>query len=466
MPWKSGKEKENMRKRISDPQRLPKRPSWREYQHQLKKPAKRVSKHHLVLALSALSALMIGIYMGWPATGATNVAPTATVIEPLTVAPSSISKKDVQVLLSRLDPNDLMAEEVKMPFNGQPFTVKTNLDEALQSRLLDAMDRKNSRYIGIVVMEPESGRILAMAGFDKTDPKANPCLRSTFPAASLFKIVTAAAAVDQCGYSDRTMVRFNGYKHTLYKNQLKEVDNRYTHTISFGASFAQSINPVFGKLGQLYLGKQTLEEYGLGFGFNQPLDFELPIAPSNLEIHGKPYHWAEIACGFNVDTTISPVHAAVMTASVLNRGRMIPPALVERIVDAEGREIYRAHASWERRAMTTKASTVLADMMEKTVRSGTARKLFRGSKRDPILSHLRIGGKTGSIFNRQHDARFDWFAGFAQEKSGATQLVVAALVAHEEYIGIRAGTYARMAMKHYFRNRLAQHKETGTRSNS
>ena len=455
-----------MKKRMSDPKRLPKRPSWREYQYQLKKPAKHVPRRHLVLALSVVSALMICLYMGWPSTGATNVAPTASKIEPLTVAPPSLSKKDVQVLLSGIEPNELLAEEVHMPFKGQAFTVETNLDKTLHSRLLDAMDRKNSRYIGIVVMEPKSGRILAMAGFDKTHPGANPCLRSTFPAASLFKIVTAAAAVDQCGYSGKTLVRFNGYKHTLYKNQLKEVNNRYTHTISFGASFAQSINPVFGKLGQLYLGKRTLEEYGLGFGFNQPLDFELPVAPSNLVIHERPYHWAEIACGFNVETTISPLHAAVMAASVLNRGRMIPPTLVERIVDDDGREIYRAHASWEQRAMTTRASTVLAEMMEKTVQSGTARKLFRGSKRDPILSRLRIGGKTGSIFNRKHDARFDWFIGFAQEKEGPSQLVVAALVAHEEYIGIRAGTYARMAMKHYFREQLAQHKEAAVRSNS
>ena len=451
---------------MSDPTQLSKRPSWREYQSQLKKPGKRIPRRNLLLALSAISAVMLCLYMGWPSTGATNVSPAATHIEPTTAETTSISKKDLQLILSQVSPNDLLAEKIQLPIKKQHFTIETSLDLALQSQLLDAMDRKNSRYIGIVVMEPDTGRILSMAGFDKTDSEANPCLSSTFPAASLFKIVTAAAAVDQCGYSDKTMVRFNGYKHTLYKSQLKEINNRYTHTISFGASFAQSINPVFGKLGQLYLGKATIEEYGLGFGFNQPLDFELPIVPSHLVVKESPYHWAEIACGFNNETTISPVHAAVMTASILNQGRMVPPVLVERIVDAGGREIYHAHASWERRAMTTRASTVLAEMMEETVQSGTARKIFRGSKRDPVLSHLRIGGKTGSIFNRGHDARFDWFVGYAQDKNGPTQLVVAVLVAHEEYIGIRAGAYARMAMAHYFRAQLAQQNDPKVRSKS
>jgi penicillin-binding protein A len=69
---------------------------------------------------------------------------------------------------------------------------------------------------------------------------------------------------------------------------------------------------------------------------------------------------------------------------------------------------------------------------------------------------LRIGGKTGSISTRSRDARIDWFAGFASKKDGSGQVVVAAVVAHEEFIGVRAGAYARMAMTHYFKNQLAR----------
>jgi len=203
----------------------------------------------------------------------------------------------------------------------------------------------------------------------------------------------------------------------------------------------------------------VLEQYGLGFGFNQPLDFELAVPISNLNVGDRPYHWAEIASGFNNETTLSPLHAAVMVSAVLNDGRMVSPTIIERIEDGSGREIYRPHATWQRRAMTTRATTVLADMMEKTVQSGTARRLFRGSKRDPVLSQLRIGGKTGSIDNLSHDARFDWFVGFAQDKRSQKGLIVAVLVAHEEYIGRRAATYARMAMSHYFKNYLADQKK-------
>ncbi|MFZ1987395.1 MAG: penicillin-binding transpeptidase domain-containing protein [Desulfatitalea sp.] len=389
-----------------------------------------------------------------------------TVTQMIGKADGMISKKDAQLLLAHLDVHNLTQKSVDLPINGRRFNVETSLEPDLQAQLTEAMDRKNSRFIGIVVMEADSGRILAMAGFDKADPQSNPCLQSTFPAASLFKIVTAAAAVDQYGYTIHTPVNFSGYKHTLYKSQLKESNNRYTQTISFADSFAQSVNPVFGKLGSLHLGKDLLEEYGLGFGFNQPLDFELAVTPSRLIVTDAPYRLAEIASGFNNETTLSPLHAAVMVSAVLNKGRMVSPSLVESIVDADGRVIYRSQATWQRRAMTSKASAVVAEMMETTIQSGTARKIFRGQQRDPVLSQVRIGGKTGSISNHTNDARFDWFVGYAEAKEGSGHLAVAVLVAHEEYIGVRAGTYARMAMAHYFKNHLAHQESKSMKSNS
>lgn len=433
--------------------------SWREYQKRLKQPSTSIKGKRLFFVAVLFGVVLYAIYAGLSvsdATSASAVAPVQVVKEQS--AEVLISKKDVQLLTHQMAVNDLIAPKVDLPFKGQHFRVETSIDSELQERLLASMDRKNSRYIGIVVMEADTGRVLALAGFDKDNPKGNPCVDNRFPAASLFKIVTAAAAVDQCNYSSGTTVRFNGYKHTLYKNQLKDRNNQYTNKVSFANSFAQSINPVFGKIGTLYLGKEVLEEYGTGFGFNQPMDFELPVPPSQLIVKDSAYNWAEIASGFNNDTIISPLHAAAMVSAVLNQGRMVSPSLIERITDGSDRIIYRAHASYERRAMTSKASAVLTELMETTVRAGTARSAFRGRKRDPVLSRLRIGGKTGSIFNRSHDVRFDWFAGFAEEKKGDGQVIVAAVVGHQEFIGIRAGTYARKAMTHYFKNQLARHE--------
>jgi cell division protein FtsI/penicillin-binding protein 2 len=367
-----------------------------------------------------------------------------------------ISKKDAQVLLSQLAPRQLTQKTSSFPFKGQHLVVETSIDSQLQSYLIDSMDLKNSRYIGIVAMEADTGRILVMAGFDKTDPGANPCLQNGFPAASLFKIVTAAAAVDICNYNAHTRLRFNGYKHTLYKSQLKDNTNKYTNTMQFKDAFAQSVNPVFGKIGSLRLGKSNLEQFAQAFGFNQPIDFELSVAPSNISITDDPYHWAEIASGFNNDTTISPLHGAMMVTAVINKGKMQAPTIIDRISDENGRTIYMANPSSLDQTMSPQAAKTLIQMMEATVISGTARKIFRGIRRHPTLSHLEIGGKTGSIFNRSHDIRFDWFVGFARDKKGRGRLAISAVVGHEEYIGIRAGQYARMAITRFFESQLAR----------
>jgi cell division protein FtsI/penicillin-binding protein 2 len=431
------------------------RPTWQTYQARLRRRRPFHISWRLALIFMVSSVAVYGLWrilapqQAGPPESAQAPGPAKALQEKL------ISKKEVGTILKQLNIQRLENSRSGGTIKADNFYLETSLDTNLQHYLDQRLDRKNSRFIGIVVMQSDTGRIVAMVGFDKKGSDVNPCLRNSFPAASIFKIVTAAAAVDHCGYEANTPLRFNGYKHTLYRNQLKERVNRYTNTVSFKDSFAQSINPVFGKIGALYLGKSILEKYAEAFGFNQPIDFELPVSASRFQIKEIPYHWAEIASGFNRETTISPIHAALMASAVVNQGRMVAPTIVDRIVDDAGQLLYRNQTQWIGRAMTPKASTVLLHLMKETVQAGTGRKSFRDRRRHKVLSKLNIGGKTGSIFNRAHDARFDWFVGYATQKEGTAQLAVAVMVAHEEYIGTRATRYARWAIDHYFQDHLA-----------
>lgn len=343
--------------------------------------------------------------------------------------------------------------------DGKRLLVETSLDPDLQRYILKKMDRVNSRFIGIVAAEPATGRVIVLSGFNKQDPDNDPCLASAYPAASIFKIVSAAAAVEQCGLASDSKMRFNGYAHTLYKRQLKDVDNRYTNHVTLRDSFAKSINPVFGKIGTLYLDKSQLEQYASQFGFNQNIDFEVEFQPSHLSIADAPYNWAEIASGFNNTTTLSPLHGVLMAAAVVNNGELVEPTVIERITDESGGSLYYGAPKSFKQAIEPSTSMVLKELMQATVRSGTARKTFRGHRQDRVLSRLAVGGKTGSIFNRKHDLRFDWFVGFAEEIDGEKKLAVSVVVAHEEYIGIRAGQYARMVIRKYFLDYFSKRNE-------
>jgi cell division protein FtsI/penicillin-binding protein 2 len=429
--------------------------NWRDYQRGMTKKYAREPRPQRRLPLRVIVGLLtlivvFGLF--------SMIRSTAQEFQPLaekimTPPVVRLNKEEIRELLDERAFSHLTKKDLSLSTGDSTLHIETTLDPGLQNYLLDTIDRVNSRHVGIVVMEGESGRVLALAGFDRTDTFGNPCLRSQFPAASIFKIVTAATAMDHYGYSANSPMHYNGSKHTLYKRQLTDKVDRYTTTIPLSEAFADSINPVFGKLGELRLRKPLLEEAANNFGFNQSLDFEVTVPPSQFEISDKPYNWAEVASGFNRGTTLSPLHGAAMATAVLNGGRMITPSIVESIVDDQGNFLYeRPERGESRQIMTARAATALGQMMETTITSGTARKVFRKHKTDKILAPLQIGGKTGSLDNATHDVRYDWFVGFAKERHGQKELVVAVMVGHEKFIGIRASDYARRAMTYYFSN--------------
>lgn len=383
-----------------------------------------------------------------PAAPAVQPAPPAAFVPAI---PEDFDRPHLRQFLDSRAFSNLSSREFPLVVDGQQFSVETTLDPGLQSYLLETLDRANSRYVGIVVMEPSSGKVLALAGYDRTDPDKNPCLDSQFPAASIFKIVTAAAVVEQLGYTENTPMSFAGGKHTLYKQQLTGKTHRNDTTLPLSEAFADSINPVFGKLGSLRLGKTGLEQAAAHFGFNQPIDFELPLAPSQFQIGDDPYNWSEIGSGFNRQTTLSPLHGALLAAAIINGGKMPVPSIVERIANAEGEDLYRRPALQQTsQPLSPRAASALVEMMESTIDSGTARKAFRNYKKDQILAGLQIGGKTGSLSNASNDVRYDWFVGFAKERQGGRELAVAVMAAHQDLIGIRAGDYARRTFAYYF----------------
>jgi peptidoglycan glycosyltransferase len=454
--------------RLHTRQKTDDRPNWKDYQADLKKTAaknrfiKTLPKYVIVVLL-----LPVIIYGLMDSVGQNREqyapAPENQTSEkkagPRSADVIHFDKRDVRNLVERSAFLNLQNKSFDYDINGERFRVDTSLDVSLQNFILEKMDRSTARYIAIVTIDPSTGRIISMAGFDKSDPSGNPCVDTTFPAASIFKIVTAAAAIEKCGLNPESKLAYNGDKHTLYKSQLKELTTRYTNRITFQDSFAQSVNPVFGKIGTLYLGKPILETYASSFGFNREIEFDLPLPSSLFSISDEPYQWAEIASGFNRTTTITPLHGALMVSALINQGKLIEPTIVDRITDETGKPVYRRGLVKINQVITPRTTKVLNLLMQETIRSGTCKKAFRGFSKDKTLSMLTIGGKTGSIDNTEHDARYDWFVGFAKEKDGSREIGLSVFVAHEKYIGIRASYYARMVIQHYFQDYFAQNRD-------
>ena len=358
--------------------------------------------------------------------------------------------KDLAHLIDTSDLLNSPDNTVALHYAGKKYSVETTLDPDLQGYMRKKIEVARSPLIGFVAIDPTTGHVITMIDRKKTRDLGDVGLRSTFPAASVFKIISATAAIDGGNMSADSTLTYNGRSHTLYKNQLKNGSNRYTNRVSLKDSFAKSINPAFGKLGIFCLKKDLLEEYATRFGFNQPIHFELPVEPSRFFIDDDPYHWAEIACGFNRETLISPIHGAMIASAIVNGGMLMEPKIVKQITDSEETLLYSGDGVMTRQIMSSETSQEMMRLMAATISRGTSRKAFRGYRRDRILSKLFLGGKTGSIKNNTDKWLYDWFVGYGAEKAGTRKLAMAVLVVHDELLRARAHEYARMALKYYF----------------
>ena len=444
-----------LKKRKSPDTRQPMRDNtaWRRYQDKLnhksaaRKTLRRLPGYVLIFCIALVlikgGFFLLETLMARPATESAAGIPDTDRI-------------DHAELRRRIDPAAFVnARESKIQSRSgaRAYTFHTSLVPDLQESLISMMDRRWSRQIAIVVMDPQTGRILGMASLDKTDSGTDPCLSAAFPAASLFKIITAAAAMETCGYEPETRLNFNGGKYTLYRSQLAETVNKYTNSLTLERAFAQSVNPIFGKIGKNCLGGAALEKYATRFGFNREINFDLPPDNSVVKVSDQPYNWAEIACGFNNTTRISPLHGAMLAAAVINNGRLMVPRIVD-TASVNGQGIYRGKTEILDRCVTPETARRLRPLMEASVTRGTARGSFRGKTGQKLLKNFHIGGKTGSINDNPQQVRYDWFAGYAQHRQSSKKIAVSVLVAHEKYIGTRAPAYFRKIVYDYFKNHI------------
>lgn len=356
----------------------------------------------------------------------------------------------LQKALSEVPAQKLRARRFSFSWKGQIYTASTTMEQELQVYLDGLIDNALGATAALICLDPVSGRIIAMSGFDRNEPLGHVWTDELIPSASIFKIVTAAGTIELFQMTPGTVFYFNGGKHTLYKYQLKEKRNKYSNRVTLKDAFAQSINPVFGKIGSMYLKRDGLEEMSIRFLWGRHIPFELPIKKSTIFIGDDSFNWAEVASGFNKKTRITLLHAALIASAAINHGVVMAPRFIDTVRNASHAIVYQSRIYPIVRPINPRTADFLIKLMIATVRSGTARKAFRGFNRDNVLKNLIIGGKTGTIDNISHDLSYDWFVGFAKRKGCTKCLIVAAVVAHEDVLGTRAARYARLAIRKYF----------------
>lgn len=368
------------------------------------------------------------------------------------IGPERLIKRDLSALISplNLDLNPSEGTQFLVVNNAEKLKVEVSLDTTLQTYIFKLLHRSRTSQTAVIVLKPTNGQILAMASYDQGGKAENLCLKSDFPAASIFKIISAAAAIESRGFTPEQTVVFKGKKHTLYKGQLKKDEGRYSTKTSLKRAFSESINPVFGKIGIYDLGEESLSEYSNKFLFNEEIPFDLPLAVSSIRIPRNEFGLAEIASGFNKRTLVSPLHVALITAAIVNCGIIIEPWLVRRIQDESGEALYRVRYNKLGRAVEEETARQLKILMKETVLNGTCRKAFFPLRRKKSFQDIEIGAKTGTINDSQDLLKYDWVTVYALPEEIERGICVTVLAIHGEILGVRASEMARHIIQRYY----------------
>jgi peptidoglycan glycosyltransferase len=314
-------------------------------------------------------------------------------------------------------------------------SLRTTLDPEAQRAAIEGL---GGRRGSVVAIEPETGRIRAMASLPDFDPNAvrerfndlnadedsplfNRATQARYPPGSTFKVVTAAAALDDGRYGPNTTVSGKNDK-PISGVPLENFEGAQFGQVTLTEALTKSINTAWAEVGA-DLGDSTMLRYmrRFGFGAEPPLDYpRSQLAASGvfdedeLLDEDDPIDIGRVAIG-QERLQVTPLQMAMVAATVANNGALMQPLFGERAIGPDGRVTERIRPDRVRRVIDASAARELTGMMSSVVEegSGTAAQL-RG---------VRVAGKTGTA-ERGAGVNQAWFIAFAPVEDPKIALAV------------------------------------------
>ena len=306
--------------------------------------------------------------------------------------------------------------------------IKAQKDVFLAEKIDQMLRRFKPMHSIVLVVEPKSNEIVAWGETKdyKVQNEPDYFTRNTFPAASLAKTITIAAAMESNRYSLNSPIPDRGAHHTLYKNQLRVPENYTGPTIELQDAYAKSANPPLAIIG-MNVGAARLKAAAKNLGYNMNFAGGIP-GRSNYAPPDSGYGLAEASCGFTEATTLTPLLAAAQVRSIL----MKKPLEIPWAANLDG-YAPKSRIALDVDKFSENTYYGLREAMIRSITNGTARKhISTRNMARKNFNALNIGGKTGSLDGHDPYGRYEWFMGFAQAKEDPSKsLVVVILQVHD-----------------------------------
>jgi len=346
---------------------------------------------------------------------------------------------------------------------GDGHRILLTIDPVLQDSMLQIFRSREVPYAAAVMLDVRDNSVLVLAGHSSMDPQVEPLevvATAWAPAASVFKLVTAAALIEAGVATPATSVCFNGGLHGITDDELRDDAARDTQCESLASAVAHSYNLVIGKLALKHVGQEHLAKIAHTFLFETDIPFEFNVERSPAHIPSDPIERAKVAAGFwNID--MSPIHGALLASIFAKGGMYQPPHVIAQVLGPDGSDLTPAPPKSDR-VVSREIAEALGAMMEATTTEGTARASFRDSSGNDFIQGVRVAGKTGSLTGRRAPSlNYNWFIGYAP--ADRPEIAFAVLLANEPKWRIKAHYAARRMVQMWLERRSAIAKSRDAR---
>lgn len=325
--------------------------------------------------------------------------------------------------------------------------VQLTLQNSVQQAAITALKDKQG---SVVALDPATGAILAMYSSPSFDPNAissndgdtakaagealdkdqrkpnlNHATQEIYPPGSIFKVITAAAGLDTGKFteSDATGADARQWPQNSTGYTIPNEGGVPCNGTDLKTALAQSCNSVYAYVGT-QLGAATMSEYAQRFGLNNPgLKIPTPVSASHYptpdKLAGNINALAQASIGQG-DTSLSPLQAAMIAATVANGGTLMQPYLVDKETAPNGHVTYKGqdHRHVLSQVVSPQTAGELDDMMQNVVANGTAKGLG--------IDGVKVGGKTGTAQRASNQNPLAWYItyGSVNGKSVAVAVLV------------------------------------------
>lgn len=289
-----------------------------------------------------------------------------------------------------------VAEQSPAPGHNLVLTIDEVIQYIAEKELEDAVTRAHAKSGTMIVLDPQTGALLALAISPRFDPNAvaaigpdrwrNRALTDAYEPGSTMKAIVAAAAIEEGVMKPNTMVFGENGRMTIANTVIH--DHEKMGWVTFSQVIQKSSNIGAAKTG-MALGDQRLYRYLQAFGFGQRTEIDLPGEAGGLV--KNPREWgrrsvASISMGQEIGVT--PIQMVSAVGAIANGGVLMKPYVVSEVRDAQGRVLKQMLPQVKRRVISPETARTVTTILEGVVTDGTGGKA--------AIPGFRVAGKTGT----------------------------------------------------------------------